>query len=265
MLWLGERDAERPGRATDLSGHDENGAGFSPSYESWIAKRKPSSRNGSCENPWVLKKGADLEIWELVSLLLAARSGVSPSEDWLSSTLRANITQSSRWRPQSEWVGRRRLAALSVGKATLQRGRGEEQTSLLDSEGKESHHCLSLSFWSYITASLLVLRRVKNWQLLCKVYANYTNGLLCGVHLKQDRKRCQLVSLAFHTDSIEKTGSTRDRLCHIFSHKGQAFTDQAKREMQREMPRAGCSCLSLGLQTIAISSTPGTYHVLVFT
>lgn len=86
-----------------------------------------------------------------------------------------------------------------------------------------------------------------------------------GVHLKQDRRRCQLVSLAFHTDSIETTGSTRDSLCHIFSHKGKASTDQAKREMQREMPRAGCSCLSLGLQTITILSTPGTYRVLVFT
>lgn len=186
MLWLGERDAERPGWATDLSGHDENGAGFSPSYESWIAKRKPSSRNGSCENPWVLKKGADLEIWELVSLLLAARSGVSPSEDWLSSTLRANITQSSRWRPQSEWVGRRRLAALSVGKATLQRGRGEEQTSLLDSEGKESHHCLSLSFWSYIcfTASSQTGQELTaTLQSICQLHKR--SALWCAFKTRQ--------------------------------------------------------------------------------
>lgn len=94
-----------------------------------------------------------MEIWELVGLLLAARSGVSPSEDWLSSTPRANITLrrcdlSPKWRPQrrGKWVRRRRMAALSVEKAALQRGQGEGQASLLDPEGKESHHGLSLSF-----------------------------------------------------------------------------------------------------------------------
>lgn len=122
--------------------------------------------------------------------LLAALSGASRSEGWLSSTLRANITLqrhqgdlSSRWRPQRQGrlVKRRRIAALSVEKAALETRQGEGQASLLGSEGKRIHRGLSLSFWGYFTAS--VLRWIRNWQLVCTIYTSYTSCLLCGVYL----------------------------------------------------------------------------------
>lgn len=64
---------------SDLVGHNEDGPGFFPIL------REVDSKKEVILQKWELKaclgtnKGADLEIWELVGWLLAARSGVSPS------------------------------------------------------------------------------------------------------------------------------------------------------------------------------------------
>lgn len=89
-----------------------------------------------------------MEIWELVGLPLAARSGVLPSAGWFSSPLRAHtalclLGGAHRGRTVGKEAGE---GCTDHGRSCPRGRRGEGQAPPLGSEGRESHHGLSLPF-----------------------------------------------------------------------------------------------------------------------